>query len=342
MNYYNPSTYLFMFMLFMGTMMTISANSWLATWMGLEINLLSFIPLISNPMNMFSSEAALYYFIIQAIASSLFLFTIMTFSILEKNSISMSNNLYNMISLMLFMKLGAAPFHFWLPKVMEGLNWMNCFILITWQKIAPFSILIFLMKHSIWFHLISISSIMVGAIGGINQTSLRKIMAYSSINHIGWMILALQFNNSIWLIYFIIYSLMNFPLMSTFYYNQTSHLNQFLLNNSSQELYYKFFISMSLFSLSGLPPFIGFLPKWLIIESLQMYSYSNLIILILIISSILTLFYYLRIIMKILLFFSTSNKWNIKMHINLLFISTSMFSLSILGLPLMIFIFNFI
>nr|YP_009531180.1 NADH dehydrogenase subunit 2 [Ornebius fuscicerci]AXY63937.1 NADH dehydrogenase subunit 2 [Ornebius fuscicerci] len=345
MSYNNPSKILFFSLLIMGTMVTISANSWLATWMGLEINLLSFIPLISNSTNMFSSEAALFYFLIQAVASSLLLFFMMIFLIMEKNLIEIQNIFYNLISITLFMKLGASPFHYWLPKVMEGLTWMNCLILTTWQKLAPFSILILLMKTSLWFNLISLTSIIVGAIGGVNQTSLRKIMAYSSINHIGWMILILQFNNSIWLVYFTTYSIMNFSLMFLFSSYQISHINQFMLDNLVNSKYTNFFISMNFLSLSGLPPFIGFLPKWLIIESMQMNLFTNFMLVILIISSILTLFYYLRISLKIFMFASLSNKWLILPPENINqnnYILMTLSFISILGLPCLVFLFNFL
>nr|YP_009538308.1 NADH dehydrogenase subunit 2 [Ornebius kanetataki]AXY63950.1 NADH dehydrogenase subunit 2 [Ornebius kanetataki] len=345
MAYNNPSKFLFLILLLIGTMMTISANSWLATWMGLEINLLSFIPLISDSMNIFSTEAALYYFIIQAIASSLLLFLIIISFILEKNLVNIQSIFYVFISTTLFMKLGACPFHYWFPKVMEGLTWMNCFILMTWQKLAPFFILTLIFKNFIWFNLISFSSIIIGSIGGINQTSLRKILAYSSINHIGWMILALQFNNSIWLIYFSIYFLINFSLTLLLFTNQISHINQFLSFNSSNNNLYNFFISMNFLSLSGLPPFLGFFPKWMIIESLQSIWYINFLLTMMIVTSILTLYYYLQISIKIFLFSSSSNKWLFILHpTNSIMMSllTNLSSFSILGLPCFILFFNFI
>jgi len=179
------------------------------------------------------------------------------------NKLPLSNFI---ISLTLILKLGVAPFHFWLPNVIENINWFNRFILITWQKLTPIIIISYLNLHNFLLMFILLSTF-VGAIGGLNQISIRKLIAFSSINHIGWIIAALIFNESIWLYYFLLYSFLNCSIIFIFKIFQIFYLNQIysLFNN-----YYllKFSLISSLLSLGGLPPFLGFLPKLLIIQSL--------------------------------------------------------------------------
>lgn len=113
-----------------------------------------------------------------------------------------NNNFYELLILStLLLKNGAAPFHFWFPGVIEGLSWINGLILITWQKIAPLILISYNINYN--FFLISIIlSIIIGALGGLNQTSLRKLIAFSSINHLGWILIAIINNELLWFTYF--------------------------------------------------------------------------------------------------------------------------------------------
>nr|QBF01263.1 NADH dehydrogenase subunit 2 [Phortica helva] len=289
----NSSKILFFMIMILGTMITITSNSWLGAWMGLEINLLSFIPLMSDNNNLISTEASLKYFLTQALASTILLFSIIL--LMLKNNMNMEIN-YSYISMImlsaLFLKSGAAPFHFWFPNMMEGLSWINSLILMTWQKIAPLMLISYLnIKYLLLIS--AILSVIVGALSGMNQTSLRKLMAFSSINHLGWMISALMISESIWFIYFLFYSFLTFILTFMFNMYKIFHLNQmFFLFFNSKIL--KFTLFMNFLSLGGLPPFLGFLPKWIVIQHLS-FNEQYLLLIILMISTLITLFFYLRI-----------------------------------------------
>lgn len=284
----------------MGTIITISANSWFGLWIGLEINLLSFIPLIiKNNNNLNYSEAALNYFLVQAFASTIILFSIIMEIIRNKLIFFLtirrtySNMPITIITLTLMLKLGAAPFHFWFPNVTENISWINCIILITWQKLAPIMILSYLTNMNYIFIIFIMISTLVGAVGGLNQTSLRKLLAFSSINHMGWIISATMFNENLWIIYFIIYSLLNLSVIYLFNIFQIFYLSQIysLFINS---YFLKFRLLTSILSLGGLPPFLGFIPKWLIIQAILFMKF-NLINIFIICISLITLFYYLKI-----------------------------------------------
>nr|YP_010731597.1 NADH dehydrogenase subunit 2 [Homoneura picta]WEW51815.1 NADH dehydrogenase subunit 2 [Homoneura picta]WGM80961.1 NADH dehydrogenase subunit 2 [Homoneura picta] len=289
----NSSKIMFILILMMGTMITVSANSWLSAWMGLEINLLSFIPLMSDTNNLMSTEASLKYFLTQALASSVLLFAIIMF-LMESNLIIFSKKIFSgtMILSALLLKSGTAPFHFWFPNVMEGLSWINALILMTWQKIAPLMLISYLQIKTILLICIILSTI-IGSLGGLNQTSLRKLMAYSSINHLGWMLAAMYSSETLWFTYFLFYSFLSVNLVFFFNLFKLFHINQlFTLYFSSKPL--KFSLFFNLLSLGGLPPFLGFLPKWFVIQTLSISSQLFLMSL-LTVMTLVTLYFYLRL-----------------------------------------------
>jgi NADH-ubiquinone oxidoreductase chain 2 len=285
---------LFFFIIVFGSIITISSNSWLGAWIGLEINLISLIPLINKKNNLLSIEASLIYFINQALASSIFLFAILILICNRRRDYFLFNfNYLYLILRSLILKIGRAPFHFWLPLVMEGLTWINNLLLITWQKLAPFILISYCLKINLIYLFIILSSIF-GSIGGFNQTSLRKIIAFSSINHIRWILSAIIINNIIWKIYFIIYSYISINLIcllnlfNLFFFNQLFSINFKNLN-------LKFILFINILSIGGLPPFLGFFPKIIIIQTLTNKFYY-LILIILICFTLITLYFYLRLI----------------------------------------------
>nr|YP_009352111.1 NADH dehydrogenase subunit 2 [Euschemon rafflesia]AQX44273.1 NADH dehydrogenase subunit 2 [Euschemon rafflesia] len=299
----NSNKMFFIFILFFSTLISISANSWLGCWIGLEINLLSFIPLISNSNNLMNSEASLKYFLTQSIASINFLFSILLKMILMKN---FELNLFSiLINSSMLMKMGSAPFHYWFPNIIEGMSWMNCFILMSWQKITPMILLSYYMNKN-FLLLIMIMNSIIGAIGGINQTSLRKLMSFSSINNLGWMMASIMISENLWLLYFILYSFLISVMCLLFYIMNIFFINQLFIFNMNFML--KLFLMFNFFSLGGLPPFLGFFPKWIIIN---FFMINNMFIIsfIFIIMSLITLFFYIRIIYSCIMFNYFKLKW---------------------------------
>nr|ABY57656.1 NADH dehydrogenase subunit 2 [Paraleucophenga tanydactylia] len=311
----NSSKILFLMMMMAGTMITITSNSWLSAWMGLEINLLSFIPIMSDNNNLTSTESSLKYFLTQALASTVLLFSIILLMLKNSSNIDLlhSNTSSMMISALL-LKSGAAPFHFWFPNMMEGLTWMNALMLMTWQKIAP----LMLMTYLSFNNLLTISvilSVMVGALGGLNQSSLRKLMAFSSINHLGWMLSTMSMSESILMTYFFYYSLLSMTLIMIFNSFKIFHINQlFSLHFNSKIL--KFTLFMNFLSLGGLPPFLGFMPKWIVIQYLA-FNNQYFILMILLSFTLITLFFYLRMCYSAFMLNYFENNWmNFSMSMN--------------------------
>nr|UEK21361.1 NADH dehydrogenase subunit 2 [Ligyra sp. 2017] len=311
----NSSKMLFTFTLMAGTMISISSTSWLGAWMGLEINLLSFIPLMTNTNNLMSSESSLKYFLVQALASAVLLFSVIM-SMLKFNMVSLNNSLQLMEMLIissLLLKSGAAPFHFWFPGTMEGLSWTSALTLMTWQKIAPLMLISYLFIKSFMMYPIILSAL-VGSMGGLNQTSLRKLMAFSSINHIGWMMAAMTSDEALWLLYFIMYSFLSSTLILMFNSFQLFHFNQlFSFFIPSKPL--KFTMFMNMLSLGGLPPFLGFLPKWLVIQLLTNNN-QMLLMFIMTMFTLITLFFYLRMTFAAFMLNYYESSWIITAKMN--------------------------
>nr|QZZ18189.1 NADH dehydrogenase subunit 2 [Bibasis miraculata] len=300
----NSNKMFFFFILIMSTLISISSNSWLGCWIGLEINLLSFIPLISNSNNLMSSEAALKYFLTQTIASINFLFTILLKMIFFKNF--EINNLFSiLINSSLLMKMGSTPFHFWFPNIVEGLSWLNCFILMSWQKITPMILISYYMNKNFLFFVMMINTI-IGSIGGINQVSLRKLMSFSSINNLGWMLISIMISETLFLFYFIVYSFLISIICFFFHMLNIYFINQMFIFNMNFLL--KFIMLMNFLSLGGLPPFLGFFPKWIIINFLILKKFF-IITFIFILTSLITLFYYIRIMYSSIMFNYMKLKW---------------------------------
>nr|QBF01214.1 NADH dehydrogenase subunit 2 [Stegana bacilla] len=307
----NSSKILFVIIMMMGSLITITSNSWLGAWMGLEINLLSFIPLMSDNNNLMSTEASLKYFLVQAMASTVLLFAIILFMLKNNTNFEINLSYISMIILSsLLLKSGAAPFHFWFPNIMESLSWMNCLLLMTWQKIAPLMLISHTNMKMILFMSI-IFSVIMGSLGGLNQSSLRKLMAFSSINHLGWMLMSLNSNETIWFIYFLLYSFLSFTFTFMFNTFKIFHFNQmFSLFFNSKIL--KFIMLMNFLSLGGLPPFLGFLPKWLVIQQLSLEN-QYFMLMILMMTTLITLFFYLRICYSAFMLNYYENNWLVNM-----------------------------
>nr|QHD19739.1 NADH dehydrogenase subunit 2 [Epilachna admirabilis] len=328
---------LFLNTLIIGTFISISSFSWLSMWIGLEINMLSFIPLMNEKKTSNSSEASLKYFIVQAISSMFIIFSILFSLILNEYMELMKSPMEMILNSALLTKMGAAPFHFWFPEIIEGLSWMNTLILLTWQKIAPMILIMYNFNSNLFFCLVILTSMLVSGIKSWNQTSMKKILAFSSINHIGWMLSMLMFNQSLWPFYFSFYSFVNICLIGILSkFEILSIQNLFNIMNSNKSI--KLFFFLNFFSLGGLPPFLGFFPKWMILKILIKNEY-NFLALIMIFLTLIMLFIYMRLLYQSLSLKTSENKiFNQKSN---LFFVNFLSCLNLIGLIIFSFMFNF-
>nr|YP_009000477.1 NADH dehydrogenase subunit 2 [Eubasilissa regina]AHF21718.1 NADH dehydrogenase subunit 2 [Eubasilissa regina] len=327
---YNYTKLMFFTTMMMSSLFSVSSLSFINMWMGMEVNLISFIPLMINNSNSLSSESMMKYFLIQSLSSANFLLSSIILISMNKwfaHFNWMNFFIFFIMNISLLMKMGAAPFHFWFPKTMKGLSWMNCLILSTWQKIIPMIILSYCYLTMVLTFFI-ILSVILGSLMGFNQTSLQMILAYSSISHIGWMLVTMMINMNMWLLYFLTYSFLTSILMMMFNFMKIFHLIQIF--SSKPSTYINYFIFLNLLSLGGLPPFLGFLPKWLTINFLILnkFYFMNFI---LIISSLINLFFYLRIMYSFLMMNYYEIKFN-KIILNKINLMIIMSFMSLFGL----------
>nr|ANH20479.1 NADH dehydrogenase subunit 2 [Pyrocephalus rubinus saturatus] len=295
----NPQAkFIFSMSLLLGTTITISSNHWIMAWAGLEINTLAILPLISKSHHPRAIEASTKYFLVQATASTLLLFSSMT-NAWFTGQWDITQLTHSVSCLLLTtaisMKLGLVPFHFWFPEVLQGSSLMTSLLLATIMKFPP-TVLLLLTSPSLNPTLLSMLAIASAALGGwmgLNQTQIRKIMAFSSISHLGWMTIILIYNPKLTLIAFYLYSLTTAAIFSALSVINSLKLTT-LMTAWSKIPALSATLMLSLLSLAGLPPLTGFLPKWLIIQELtkqELTATATIIALL----SLLGLFFYLRL-----------------------------------------------
>nr|ACN77857.1 NADH dehydrogenase subunit 2 [Leptotila verreauxi]ADW94690.1 NADH dehydrogenase subunit 2 [Leptotila verreauxi fulviventris] len=284
--------------LLLGTTITISSNHWVMAWTGLEINTLAIIPLISKPHHPRAIEATVKYFLVQATASALLLFASMSNAwITGQWDITQLTHPTSclLLTVAIAMKLGLVPFHFWFPEVLQGSPLITALLLSTVMKFPPITIL-FLTSHSLNPTLLTILAISSAALGGwmgLNQTQIRKVLAFSSISHMGWMAIIIIYNPNLTLMTFYLYILMTTTVFLTFNTTKTLKLTTMMISWTKTPML-NATLMLTLLSLAGLPPLTGFLPKWLIIQELTKQG-MTVTATTMAMLSLLGLFFYLRL-----------------------------------------------
>nr|YP_005089088.1 NADH dehydrogenase subunit 2 [Gudusia chapra]BAL43844.1 NADH dehydrogenase subunit 2 [Gudusia chapra] len=296
----------------LGTTLTFASSHWLLAWMGLEINTLAIIPLMAHQHHPRAIEATTKYFLAQATAAAMILFASVSNAWMSGQwEIShLSHPLASTIATVaLALKIGLAPTHFWLPEVIQGVTLSTGLVLSTWQKLAPFALILQIAynTHPYLLTTLALSSTLIGGWGGLNQTQLRKILAYSSIAHLGWMILVAQMAPQMTILALTTYIVMTTAMFLTLNMIGSTKMTTLALAWTKTPTLTAL-ACLTLLSLGGLPPLTGFMPKWLILQELtnQELPVTATIIAL---TALLGLFYYLRIayVMTMTIFPQTSH-----------------------------------
>ncbi len=328
----------------LGTLTIISSNDLISFYIAIEIQSLAFYVLSTIKIhNNFSTEAGLKYFILGAFSSGLLLFGCSfiygSLGTTNFNEIKLLMNDFTnslpktfilgvfFIIISLLFKVGAAPFHMWLPDVYEGVPTILTLIYTTLPKIAILGLFLKLstsfLQNNILFivELLSYSallSIIIGTLGALYQTKLKRLLAYSAISHIGFILIGfISFN--VWGIfslffYVIIYIIISLNIFSLLLVLRKvdnnlklKKINEFAILVKSNPLLAVNF-SLILFSIAGIPPLVGFYTKWLIFIS-AIKSNIFLICIIAALFSVIAALYYIRLIK--LMFFKNFNYWSL-------------------------------
>nr|YP_009040625.1 NADH dehydrogenase subunit 2 [Barbonymus schwanefeldii]AIA61499.1 NADH dehydrogenase subunit 2 [Barbonymus schwanefeldii] len=281
----------------LGTTLTFASSHWLLAWMGLEINTLAITPLMAQHHHPRAVEATTKYFLTQATAAAMILFASTTNAWItgEWNINDLSNPIAStMFMTALALKIGLAPMHFWMPEVLQGLDLLTGLILSTWQKLAPFALIIQTAQNidPSLLTLLGITSTLVGG-WGLNQTQIRKILAYSSIAHMGWMIIIIQYAPQLTLIALGTYIIMTSAAFLTMKMSSTTKIST-LATTWSKNPILTTTTALVLLSLGGLPPLTGFMPKWLILQELTKQQLP-IVATTMALTALISLYFYLRL-----------------------------------------------
>ena len=322
----------------LGMMVMISSNDLIVFYIGLELQSLSLYVLSSfNRDEIKSSEAGLKYFVLSALSSGLLLYGCSliygfsgstNFEVIANN---LNTNEYALTFGIVFIlvglafKISAVPFHMWAPDVYEGSPTSVTLFFTMVPKIAALTVFIrflyvpFVNLIDQWQMILiflSIASMVFGAIAAIGQRNLKRLIAYSSIGHIGYTLAGLTTgtNEGIQssIIYITIYVVMNLGLFSCLlmlkrnnkYYETLDDLSGL----SKKHPLLSLCLLVALFSLAGIPPLAGFFAKFYIFKAVIEQSMYFLAIVGLL-STVIAAFYYLRII-KIIYFDEEREKYD--------------------------------
>lgn len=249
-------------------------ETWIGTWIILELNTLTFIGFLLTKTKRRNLETAISYFLVQTIRSLIFI-TSLYFALIF-NQIIAPRLLFLMA---IIVKLAASPTHTWIIPVIASAPWLLCWLILTAQKIFPLLLLeIFHPEWQIIVVFILISTLLIGSLPNLSSNTLKIIVIFSRISTARWTYMALTINRNLWKIYFIIYSGTLLLIISE--PKKKSNNNIILIT---------IWLRMA-----GIPPFVGFLPKLIIITDL-IHNTISLLILLFLTMSILDTFIYFRL-----------------------------------------------
>ena len=341
-----------------GTMVMISAYSLLMLYLGIELLSLALYALIGfNKHSGLSSEAAIKYYVLGAMSSGILLFGIsliygFTGSInyfeiadqirnINSNSVQYLGIIFGIIFITasLCFKFGAAPFHIWVPDIYQGSLISTTILLSTLPKIAVFIVFLklyfipFMALEYVWSDIlifIGIASIIIGSIFALTQENIKRLLAYSAISNIGFIILAMALvsNDGLHasLYYTIVYS---FTALASFgvvtHITSNSHGIEDisdLAGLSKTHPYFAILILITMLSSAGIPPLIGFHAKLMVIQALINNSYILLSVIV-VLMTVVSAYYYLRVIKTVYFeerenLISTYTSSNILLSINVI------------------------
>ena len=312
----------------LGMMVLVSAHSLLTVYLGLELLSLSLYAMVAmNRESSTASEAAMKYFVLGALASGMLLYGMSMIygatgsldlgAIREHVATLESRNLVLVLGLVFVIvgiafKLGAVPFHMWVPDVYEGAPTSVTLFIGSAPKIAAFGMLVRLLvdglpgMHADWIGMLIILSVLsmgVGNIIAIAQTNLKRMLAYSTIAHVGFLFLGIiagsKAGYSASMFYIIVYAFMSlggFAMIVLLGHGgfEADRIEDFKGLNDRNP-WYAFLMLILMMSMAGVPPFLGFWAKWSVLREVVAADMTWLAV-VAVIFSIIGVFYYLRVI----------------------------------------------
>ena len=294
-----------------------SSNSWYLCWVAIEINTLTFLCIIYTAPDLIKIENILNYLIIQSLRS---LIIILSLRAIEINTSSLTRTPSLIILAALLLKLGVPPFHNWYIPIAFYCYYSLFILIVLIQKILPFALLIktFTTLRIFFLTAVCIRAI-IGSRGNTLQTNIKIVIIFSSISHIGWFLRRIS-QPILWITYFLLYSYILCSLVPYF---------RSMLKNMIIEKKKEIISLVTLFSLIGIPPLLGFFPKIIIIIRIGTLGIRGVLI-ILILRSTIDIYVYSRQSMLTWLTKSKRYFWRKKKRTHL--IPTLIVTILIIGL----------
>nr|YP_009353889.1 NADH dehydrogenase subunit 2 [Laternula truncata]AQZ26187.1 NADH dehydrogenase subunit 2 [Laternula truncata] len=258
----SPIEFLFLVISIFGIIICLSSPHWFGVWFGLELNLIGFIPVMAGQRSSSEIESCVKYFLAQGVGSGLLMLGAVgmwiTGSVVEVLTPPNCNWFWTVMVIGLLLKLGVAPFHFWVPGTMAGISWMACLLLSSVQKIGPLFCFSYILSNKWALVWVGGLSALVGGVGGCFQTRLRPLLGYSSISHMGWCVGAMVESINYGAYYFLLYLVSILGLFVLLW-----EVGAYGMSALFSSLSIRKWLLLSLFvlSLSGLPPFAVFFGK---------------------------------------------------------------------------------
>lgn len=312
----------------LGMMIMVSAAHFLTIYLGLELMSLCMYAMVAmHRDSMVSTEAAMKYFILGALASGMLLYgmsiiygvtgSLSIATIAETIQMGGLDNTVLSFGLVFLVigigfKLGAVPFHMWLPDVYHGAPTAVTLFIATAPKIAAFAMAIRLLVdglgdvHQYWqgmLIMLSVLSMIIGNVVAIAQTNLKRMLAYSTISHIGFILLGIlsgtQEGYAASMFYALVYSLMSLGAFGMIILMSRQGFEADNINDykglSSRNPWFALMMLIIMFSMAGIPPLVGFYAKLTVIKSIVDINLISIAI-VAVLMSVIGAFYYLRII----------------------------------------------
>lgn len=315
-----------------GAMTMVSAGSFLVLYLGLELMSLSIYVLAAYQRDeLRSTEAGLKYFILGSLASGILLYGISLIygatgtTVISEVAASLKSAIHispvailgaALIVIGISFKVAAAPFHMWAPDVYEGAPTSVTALIAVMPKVAAFAAFFrvlleaFATMQTHWgpmLQLLAVASLAVGALGAIAQSNIKRLLAYSSIGHVGFLLLGLTTGNALGpqsvLLYLTIYIFMSvgaFCLVLVLNKGGVGDEIQEYAGLAKKRPLLAFLMAMFMLSMAGIPPLAGFMAKLYVLMAVVHAGLMTLAVISVLFSAI-SAFYYLRII-KIIYF----------------------------------------
>nr|YP_010904388.1 NADH dehydrogenase subunit 2 [Heteropoda venatoria]WCS92208.1 NADH dehydrogenase subunit 2 [Heteropoda venatoria] len=256
--------------------MAINADDWFLIWLALEVNMMVFVVMIYERYSIKHVESCLKYFFVQSLGSGLFV------GIFYVNKEWL--NYFG--SLILGYKIGAGPFYFWFPSVSDGLGWVSCFVLFSLQKVIPLMMLVMFMGWMIW--VLIMMSLIFGVVGSFNQVHMKRLLAFSSIHHIGWLLMCNLVDSKVWIVYLLMYVLVIGSVILILSYFEIENLMGMSKSKS------KWWFLLSMLSMGGMPPFLGFFLSW--IAFMYFLKMDYWVVFFMVLLSVIMFYIYIRVV----------------------------------------------